>query len=75
MIQRKIQRKKILLKTYMHFVMVEREGERKRERERERERERKKEFLMLLKPKYFKQKLEVKSLNSDQSNPKILTLK
>ena len=39
MIQRKIQRKKILLKTYMHFVMVEREGERKRERERERERE------------------------------------
>ena len=69
MIQRKIQRKKILLKTYMHFVMVEREGERKRERER------KKEFLMLLKPKYFKQKLEVKSLNSDQSNPKILTLK
>ena len=63
MIQRKIQRKKILLKTYMHFVMVEREGERKRE------------FLMLLKPKYFKQKLEVKSLNSDQSNPKILTLK
>ena len=57
----------------MHFVMVEREGERKRERERERER--KKEFLMLLKPKYFKQKLEVKSLNSDQSNPKILTLK
>ena len=40
MIQRKIQRKKILLKTYMHFVMVEREGERKREREREREKER-----------------------------------
>ena len=40
MIQRKIQRKKILLKTYMHFVMVEREGEREREREREREKER-----------------------------------
>ena len=38
MIQRKIQRKKILLKTYMHFVMVEREGKRKRERDRERER-------------------------------------
>ena len=43
MIQRKIQRKKILLKTYMHFVMVEREGERKRERERERQRERERE--------------------------------
>ena len=55
----------------MHFVMVERE----REREREREKERKREFLMLLKPNYFKQKLEVKSLNSDQSNPKILTPK
>ena len=57
----------------MHFVMVEREGKRKRERQREKERKR--EFLMLLKPNYFKQKLEVKSLNSDQSNPKILTPK
>ena len=56
----------------MHFVMVEREGERNRERERKKERESSWCFWSQINSK---KKLEVKSLNSDQSNPKILTPK